>query len=157
MLFHRLQCAVAVFIALAPVLALAQPPVPNDPLEVVTAAQPIQNPEQRLAATSLLANARALSNVRARAYDLKTTFTSNGSSSSDGSWSMEDISPSSGFTAGPRRALPTRPSISTAMVCSTATSLPEGSRFDWHRFAPPYSSCIPRLVRAPRYARPPAF
>ena len=96
MLFHRLQCAVAVFIALAPVLALAQPPVPNDPLEVVTAAQPIQNPEQRLAATSLLANARALSNVRARAYDLKTTFTSNGSSSSDGSWSMEDISPSSG-------------------------------------------------------------
>ena len=97
MLFHRLQCVVAVSIALAPVFALAQPPVPNDPLELVTAAQPIQNPEQRLAATSLLANARALSNVRAQAYDLKTTFTSNGSSSSDGSWSMEDISPSSGL------------------------------------------------------------
>jgi hypothetical protein len=97
MLFHRLQCWAAVTIALAPVLALAQPPVPSDPLEVVTAAQPVQNPEQRLAATSLLANARALSNVRARAYDLKTTFTSNGSSSSDGSWSLEDISPSSGL------------------------------------------------------------
>jgi hypothetical protein len=78
------------------VFAQAQPPVPNDPLELVTEAQPIQNAEQRLAATSLLQNARSLSNVRAQAYDLKTTFTSSGSSSSDGSWSMEDISPSSG-------------------------------------------------------------
>jgi hypothetical protein len=111
MLFHRLQCAFAVSIALAPVFAQApgvrsqvsifesqaQPPVPNDPLELATGAQPIQNAEQRLAATSLLANARSLSNVRAQAYDLKTTFTSNGSSSSDGSWSMEDISPSHGL------------------------------------------------------------
>jgi hypothetical protein len=44
MLFRRLQCAAAVSIALAPVFALAQPAVPNDPLELVTAAQPIQNP-----------------------------------------------------------------------------------------------------------------
>ena len=97
MLFHRWQCAVAVSMALAPVFALAQPPVPNDPLELVTAAQPIQNAEQRLAATSLLANARSLSNVRAQAYDLKTTFTTTGTSSSDGSWSMEDTSPSRGL------------------------------------------------------------
>jgi hypothetical protein len=96
MLFKRLQCAVAISAALIPVFALAQPPVPNDPLELVTSAQPIQNAEQRLATTSLLANAKALSNVRAQAYDLKTTFTSNGSSSSDGSWSLEDISPSRG-------------------------------------------------------------
>ena len=102
MLLRRLQCAIAVSIALAPVFAqaptsLAQPPVPSDPLELVTDAQPIQNAEQRLAATSLLANARSISNVRAQPYDLKTTFTSAGSSSSDGSWSMEDISPSGGL------------------------------------------------------------
>ena len=57
-------------------------------------AQAVQTPEQRQAATSLLENARALSNVRAHPYDLKTTFTSFGSSSSDGAWSLEDISPS---------------------------------------------------------------
>ena len=69
---HRLQCAFAVSIALAPVLAQspgvrprvsifesqAQPSVPNDPLELVNEAQPVQNAEQRLAATTLLANAR---------------------------------------------------------------------------------------------------
>jgi hypothetical protein len=97
MLFDRMQRAAAIAIALAPVFALAQPPVPNDPLELVTVAQPIQDADQRLAATTLLANARALSNVRAQAYDLKTTFTSNGSSSSDGSWTLEDISPSRGL------------------------------------------------------------
>src|ERR1700722_6690904 len=102
MLLRRLQCAIAVSFALAPVFAqaprsLAQPPVPNDPLELVADAQPIQNAEQRLAATSLLANARSLSNVRAQPYDLKTTFTSSGASPSDGSGSMEDISPSGGL------------------------------------------------------------
>jgi hypothetical protein len=95
MRFDRMQCAVAVSIALAPVFALAQPPVPNDPLELVTLAQPIQDAGQRSAATTLLASARSLSDVRAQAYDLKSTFTSNGSS--DGSWTLEDLSPSRGL------------------------------------------------------------
>ncbi len=79
----------------ASVESLARPAIPADPLEpVMGEAQAVQTPEQRQAATSLLENARALSNVRAHPYDLKTTFTSFGSSSSDGAWSLEDISPS---------------------------------------------------------------
>jgi len=74
----------------SPVESLPQPAVPSDPLELVTGdAQPVQTAEQRLAATNLVENARALSNVRAHAYDLKTTFTSSG-----GDWNLEDISPS---------------------------------------------------------------
>src|SRR5579872_2613854 len=58
-----------------------EPPVPSDPLELVSGeAQPVQSAEQRQVVTALLQNARALSNVRAQAYDLKTTFTSFGSS-----------------------------------------------------------------------------
>jgi hypothetical protein len=73
-----------------------QPPVPNDPLELVTGdAQPVQDADQRAAATNLLLNARALSNVRGYAYDLKTTFVSFGSS--EGNWSLEDASPSRGI------------------------------------------------------------
>lgn len=76
----------------AAIESLAQPPVPSDPLELVTGdAQPVQDAEQRAAATHLLTRARALSNVRAHAYDLKTSFISSGSS--EGSWSLEDTSP----------------------------------------------------------------
>ncbi len=74
------------------VRALPEPPVPDDPLELVTgAAQPLENAEQRQAAVNLLASAQALSNVRAQPYDLKTTFTVSGSG---GAWSLEDTSPS---------------------------------------------------------------
>jgi len=73
---------------------LPEPPVPADPLELVSGdAQTVQTPEQRQAATALLSKARALSNVRAQPYDLKTAFTTFGSSSSDGSWTLEDMSP----------------------------------------------------------------
>jgi len=72
--------------------SLAQPPVPGDPLELVSGdAQPVQDAEQRAAATHLLTRARALSNVRVYPYDLKTTFVSSGASA--GSWSLEDTSP----------------------------------------------------------------
>ena len=73
--------------------ANAQPPVPNDPLELVTgAAQPVQNAAQRAVAASLLDQAHQLSNVRAYAFDLKTSFVSTGAS--EGSWSLEDAAPS---------------------------------------------------------------
>jgi hypothetical protein len=73
-------------------VASVQPPVPNDPLELVTGdVQPVLDAEQRAAATSLLKRARELSNVRAYAYDLKTTFVSAGAS--EGTWSLEDTSP----------------------------------------------------------------
>jgi hypothetical protein len=42
---------------------------------------------------TLIQKARDLSNVRAQPYDLKTTFISNGGLPSDGSWTLEDISP----------------------------------------------------------------
>ena len=73
---------------------LPRPPIPTDPLELVTgAALNVQTPEQRLAAKTLLDNARGLSNVRAQPYDLRTSFITSGSLPSDGSWTMEDISP----------------------------------------------------------------
>lgn len=76
--------------------SLAQPNVPSDPLELVPAdAQPVQNAEQRAAAVNLLDLAHALSNVRAQAYHLKTTLTVAGSSY-DGTWTLDDISPSHG-------------------------------------------------------------
>lgn len=74
--------------------SLARPPLPSDPLELVTGgAQPIQDADQRGAVTQLLANAHSLSNVRAQPYDMKTTFTSYGGSASDGTWTLEDVSP----------------------------------------------------------------
>jgi hypothetical protein len=72
------------------------PPLPYDPLELVTSnAQQIQDADQRAAAITLLTNARALSNVRAQPYDLNTTFKSFGSLPSDGAWTLEEVSPSS--------------------------------------------------------------
>jgi hypothetical protein len=69
-------------------------PVPYDPLELApSGAQEVQSAEERAAALDMLARARRLSNVRMHAYDLKTTFTSYGSSTSDGRWILEDTSP----------------------------------------------------------------
>ena len=74
----------------------AEPAVPADPLELVTGdAQAIQTAEQRAAIANMLANAHALSNVRAFPYYRKTAFLSYGGSSSDGSWQLEDTSPGS--------------------------------------------------------------
>lgn len=114
MCLRRLWLAVPVSIALQTILfgqtsapprrvrlsikSLPPPAAPHDPLELVAGgAQPVQNAEQRQAAVNLLETAHALSNVRAQPYDLKTTFTSSGSSASDGAWSLEDTSPSRGL------------------------------------------------------------
>jgi hypothetical protein len=68
--------------------------VPPDRLEAVTgAAQNVTTIEDRGAAVALLTKARTQSNVRSRPYRLKTSFRSYGSLPSDGSWSMEDMSP----------------------------------------------------------------
>ena len=72
--------------------SLPRPAVPADPLEIVTAAQTVQDVQQRSDALALLRNAAALSNVRAQPYDLKTSFTSFGSLPSDGTWNLEDAS-----------------------------------------------------------------
>ncbi len=69
-------------------------PVPYDPMEAVTGnTQLAQTSEERAAALDLLEKAHRLSNVRLHAYDLKTSFTSYGLSSSDGRWILEDMSP----------------------------------------------------------------
>ena len=68
--------------------------VPYDQAEPVTGgAQLITSPEQRAQILQLLQNARMHSDLRLHPYDLKTSFTSYGSSSSDGRWILEDISP----------------------------------------------------------------
>jgi hypothetical protein len=72
---------------------VAEPPVPSDPLELVTGnAQPVQDVSQRAEIVNLLEDAYQHSNVRAQPYDLKTTFTVSGSLSS-GAWQEEDTSP----------------------------------------------------------------
>ena len=71
---------------------LAEPPVPSDPLELVTGnAQPVQDVNQRAEIITMLENAHKHSNVRAQPYDLKTTFTVTGSLSA-GVWQTEDTS-----------------------------------------------------------------
>ena len=75
---------------------LAEPPVPSDPLELVTGnAQPVQDVNQRAEIVNLLIQAHRHSNVRAQPYDLKTTFTVSGAFSS-GVWREEDLSPGAG-------------------------------------------------------------
>jgi hypothetical protein len=77
---------------------VAEPSIPSDPLELVTGdAQPVQGVSQRAEIVNLLSNAHRHSNVRAQPYDLKTTFTASGSSSSDGMWQLEDTSPGAGL------------------------------------------------------------
>ena len=98
------RCAIALGTVLlqalvtAPLMAqataqVAEPPVPSDPLELAGNAQPVQDVNQRAEIVNLLLNAHRHSNVRAQPYDLKTTFTASGSSSSDGMWQLENTSP----------------------------------------------------------------
>lgn len=71
---------------------IPRPPIPADVLELAaSAAQPVQDAQQRIAAITLLNKARELSNVRAQPYDLKTSFSSSGGLASDGNWMLEDI------------------------------------------------------------------
>jgi len=102
---HTCRHATLVLIALLPVCLAAQavsqqivePPVPSDPLELVTGdAQPVTDTAQRAEIVNLLLNAHKNSNVRAQPYDLKTSFTVEGSLSA-GQWLMEDMSPSAGL------------------------------------------------------------
>jgi hypothetical protein len=75
-------------------VSLTSIPVPYDPLELVPSdARQIENGEERAATIELLAKAHRLSNVRLHPYELKTSFVSYGSSSSDGQWLLEDMSP----------------------------------------------------------------
>lgn len=95
-----------IFLSLLPVFAFAatfdfdtipRPPLPGDPMELVTGdAQPVQDAQQRIAAIGLLDNAHKLSNVRAQPYALNTTFTTSGGLSSDGNWALEDVAPRGG-------------------------------------------------------------
>ncbi len=70
---------------------IPRPPVPADPMELVTGeAQPVQDAQQRIAAIGLLEKAHSLSNVRAQPYDLKSSFIAYGGLASDGNWMLED-------------------------------------------------------------------
>lgn len=56
---------------------LPEPPVPTDPLEMVTgSADSVQTVDQRAAVVNLLTRAFVLSNVRAYPYERKWTFNS---------------------------------------------------------------------------------
>jgi hypothetical protein len=81
--------------AMIPMTPLTDIAVPYDQSEPVTGgAQLVTTAEDRAQTLQLLRNALALSNIRRHSYDWKTSFTSYGSSSSDGRWILEDISPS---------------------------------------------------------------
>ena len=72
---------------------VTEPPVPSDPLELITGdAQPVTDVNQRAEIVNLLVHAHQRSNVRAQPYDLKTSFTVSGPLSS-GEWQLEDTSP----------------------------------------------------------------
>ncbi len=75
----------------------SEPPVPSDRLELVAGnAQPVQDVSQRVALVDLLGTAFQRSNIRTVPYDQKTTFTTFGSSSSDGAWKLQDTSNGAG-------------------------------------------------------------
>lgn len=89
--------SIAAFAASLDLDTIPRPPLPPDPLELVTGdAQPVQDAQQRIAAIGLLDKAHGLSNVRAQPYALKTSFTASGGLASDGSWVLEDIAPKGG-------------------------------------------------------------
>ena len=97
-LSRRITPAIALFSGLAfgqpaprHLTNLARAPLPSDPLEIVSDAQPVQDAQQRLDAIALLTRAHDLSNVRAQPYDLITSFTASSGQASDGSWTLEDI------------------------------------------------------------------
>jgi hypothetical protein len=72
---------------------VTEPPVPPDPLELITGdAQPVTDVNQRAEIINLLGHAHQRSSVRAQPYDLKTSFTVSGPLSS-GQWQLEDTSP----------------------------------------------------------------
>jgi hypothetical protein len=72
---------------------VTEPPVPSDPLELITGdAQPVTDVNQRAEIIDLLVHAHQRSNVRAQPYDLKTTFSVSGPLST-GQWQLEDTSP----------------------------------------------------------------
>jgi hypothetical protein len=74
--------------------SIPRPPMPADPMELVTgAAQPAQDAQQRIAAIGLMQRAHGLSNVRAQPYDLKSSFIAYGGLASDGNWLLQDTSP----------------------------------------------------------------
>ncbi len=74
--------------------SVPRPPVPADPLELVTGdAQTVEDVVQRAAEKSMLVKAESLTNVRAQPYDLKTTFTSYEASGASEQWIVEDASP----------------------------------------------------------------
>lgn len=77
---------------------LAEPAVPADALELVAgSAETVQTVSQRAAVVKVLNDALAIFNSRAYPYNRKTRFVAFGSSSSDGSWQLEDTSPSAGL------------------------------------------------------------
>jgi hypothetical protein len=81
--------------AMLPITPLTDIAVPYDQSEPVTGgAQLVTNAADRAQTLQLLRNAFRLSNIRQHPYDWKTSFTSYGSSSSDGRWVLEDMSPS---------------------------------------------------------------
>jgi hypothetical protein len=76
----------------------AQPAVPADALELVTgSAESVQSVSQRASVVKMLNDAYAMSNGQAYPYDRRTSFVAFGSSSSDGSWQLEDSSPKAGL------------------------------------------------------------
>src|SRR5208283_1007786 len=95
-----LQSAALSQVAINPTMpngVTSEPPVPADRLELVTGnAQPVQDVSQRVALVDLLGTAFQRSNIRTVPYDQKTTFTTFGSSSSDGAWKLQDTSNGAG-------------------------------------------------------------
>jgi hypothetical protein len=72
---------------------VTEPPVPSDPLELITGdAQPVTDVNQRAEIIDLLVHAHQRSNVRAQPYDLKTSFTVSGSLST-GQWQLDRARP----------------------------------------------------------------
>ncbi len=82
---------------------LPTPPIPGDPLEMVTGETPaIPARDSRASVLSLIERARDSYALRkaGRAYDLKVSFTvdSGGQTAFDGAWQMEDVfDPKQGF------------------------------------------------------------
>lgn len=77
---------------------MAEPALPADRLELAaTGAHRVTDVSQRAALVDLLTRAFQQSNVRTQPYDLKTTFTTFGASSSDGLWKLQDTYPTEGI------------------------------------------------------------
>ena len=118
-------------------------PVPYDPLELApSGAQEVQSAEERAAALDMLARASRLSNVRMHAYDLKTTFTSYGSSTSDGRWILEDTSPGPDVYRWTAEGPSFPEFFSMPTNCFRATNRAERCRCGWRRYGAPCGAFI---------------